>query len=327
MTQSYTISLLFASVLLYPRILLPFPQISVDICLSVGHNIKKGFDFPPFLPYNDKELPLEDTMIHPQIVQHMKLFLLDMDGTLCRGDRLYDFTIPLLRRIRETGGRYLFLTNNSSLCVEDQIRRLKKLGILSTREDFLTAAQATARYLQQNHPGKRLYVCGTLSLKRELCGAGFEVVEEPDRAECLLMGFDRELTFRKLRDVCRLLQTRDIPYLATNPDIVCPTEFGFVPNCGSICDMLFHVTNKRPLVIGKPDPLMPRMAMERLGVAPSDTCCIGDQLSTDIRCGLSAGITTMLVLSGVTTREHLVSSPIRPHFVLKDAGEVLAALQ
>ena len=107
-------------------------------------------------------------MIHPETVQHMKLFLFDMDGTLCRGDRLYDFTIPLLRRIRETGSRFLFLSNNSSLSVEDQIRRLKKLGILSTREDFLTAAQASAWYLQQNHPGKRLYVCGTVSLKREL---------------------------------------------------------------------------------------------------------------------------------------------------------------
>ena len=266
-------------------------------------------------------------MIHPETVQHMKLFLFDMDGTLCRGDRLYDFTIPLLRRIRETGGRYLFLTNNSSLSVEDQIRRLKKLGILSTREDFLTAAQASAWYLQQNHPGKRLYVCGTVSLKRELCGAGLEVVEEPDRAECILMGFDTELTFRKLRDVCRLLQTRDIPYLATGPDRICPTEFGFVPNCGSICDMLFHATNKRPLIIGKPEPLMPRLAMERLGIAPSDTCCIGDQLSTDIRCGLRAGITTMLVLSGVTTLEALDASATKPHFVLQDAGELLAALQ
>ncbi len=259
-------------------------------------------------------------------IRKMKLFLFDMDGTLYLGDRLFDFTIPLLRRIRQTGGRYLFMTNNSSKGVEDYIRKLKKLGILSTREDFITSAQATAYYLQQEHPGKRLYVCGTVSLKRELGWAGFEVVEDPDQAECIVMGFDTELTFRKLWDVSKLLLTRDIPYIATNPDYVCPTEFGSVPDCGSICDMIYNATKKRPLVIGKPEALMPRLAMERLGIAPGESCCIGDRIYTDIRCGLNAGITTMLVLNGETTREILEASDIKPHFVLENAGEILDAL-
>ena len=140
------------------------------------------------------------------------------------------------------------------------------------------------------------------------------------------MGFDTELTFRKLWDVSRLLLTRDIPYIATNPDYVCPTEFGSVPDCGSVCDMLYNATRKRPLVIGKPEPLMPQLAMERLGIDASHTCCIGDRIYTDIRSGLNAGITTLLVLSGEATLQTLADSDIKPHFVLKDAGEILAAL-
>ena len=262
-----------------------------------------------------------------QTIQNMKLYLFDMDGTLYLGDQLFPFTIALLRRIRENGSRYLFMTNNSSKSVEDYIRKLDKLGIPSTREDFITSAQATAYYLLQHHAGKRLYVCGTRSLKQELTLAGLTVTEEADEAECIVMGFDTELTFQKLWDVSRLLLTREIPYIATNPDYVCPTEFGSVPDCGSVCDMIYNAAKKRPLVIGKPEALMPQLAMERLGVSPDETCCIGDRIYTDIRCGLNAGITTLLVLNGETTRQILDASEIKPHFVLEDAGEILDALQ
>ena len=261
-----------------------------------------------------------------ETIRSMKLFLFDLDGTLYLGDRLYPFTPRLLRRIRETGGHSLFMTNNSSKSIEDYILKLKKLGICADREDFITSAQATAWYLQQNHPGKTLYVCGTESLKQELREAGFPVTEEPEKAQCIVMGFDTELTFRKLRDVSWLLSTRDIPYIATNPDYVCPTEFGSVPDCGSVCDMIYNATKKRPLVIGKPEPLMPKLAMKRLGIPPEQACCIGDRIYTDIRAGLNAGITTLLVLSGETTREILAASDIKPHIVLEDAGEILEAL-
>ena len=261
-----------------------------------------------------------------ETIRRMKLFLFDLDGTLYLGEQLYPFTIDLLRRIRETGGRILYMTNNSSKSVEDYIRKLERLGIPATREDFITSAQATAWYLQQNHPGKTLYVCGTESLKRELREAGFHVTEEPEDAQCIVMGFDTELTFKKLHDVSWLLSTRQIPYIATNPDYVCPTEFGSVPDCGSVCDMIYNATKKRPLVIGKPEALMPKLAMERWGVSPAETCCVGDRIYTDIRSGLNAGITTLLVLSGETTREILDASAVKPHFVLKDAGQILTAL-
>lgn len=261
-------------------------------------------------------------------LQTIKLYLFDMDGTLYLGDRLYDFTIDLLQTIRATGGRYLFMTNNSSKSVEDYIRKLEKMGIAATREDFITSSQATAYYLHKHHEGQTLYVCGTESLKAELRREGFTLTENTDDTDCIVMGFDTELTFRKLHDVSYLLLTRpEIPYIATNPDLVCPTEFGSVPDCGSVCQMLQNVSGRLPVVIGKPSALMPQLAMEKWGVTGSQTCVIGDRIYTDIKSGLNAGTLTVLVLSGETTREILEASEEKPHLVLSDAGEIWDTLQ
>ncbi len=262
------------------------------------------------------------------LLQSINLFLFDMDGTLYLGDRLYPFTRELLSTIKATGRRYLFMTNNSSKSVEDYIRKLDALGIEATREDFITSSQATAWYLKKNHPGKRLYVCGTDSLKEELRREGFQVTQQPEEADVIVMGFDTELTFRKLHDVCRLLLTRaHIPYIATNPDYVCPTEFGAVPDCGSVCDMVYNATKKRPVVIGKPSPLMPQLAMKTTGCTQEETAVVGDRIYTDIKSGLNAGAMGILVMSGETTPEILESSPDKPHLVLPDAGYILNALK
>ena len=261
-------------------------------------------------------------------LQTIKLYLFDMDGTLYLGDRLYDFTIDLLQTIRATGGRYLFMTNNSSKSVEDYIRKLEKMGIAATREDFITSSQATAYYLHKHHEGQTLYVCGTESLKAELRREGFTLTENTDDTDCIVMGFDTELTFRKLHDVSYLLLTRpEIPYIATNPDLVCPTEFGSVPDCGSVCQMLQNVSGRLPVVIGKPSALMPQLAMEKWGVTGSQTCVIGDRIYTDIKSGLNAGTLTVLVLSGEATEEILEASEEKPHLVLSDAGEIRDTLK
>lgn len=262
------------------------------------------------------------------LLKSKKLFLFDMDGTLYLGDRLYPFTLELLAGLRASGRKYLFMTNNSSKSVEDYVKKLAGLGICAAREDFITSSQATAWYLQQNHPGKRLYVCGTRSLKQELGRAGFSVTEDTADAQAIVMGFDTELTFQKLHDVCYLLLTRqEIPYIATNPDYVCPTEFGSVPDCGSVCDMVFNATGRRPVVIGKPSALMPQLAMDAWGFSREQTCVVGDRIYTDIKSGLNAGITGVLVMSGETTPQILASSPDKPHLVLPDAGHILRALK
>ena len=261
-------------------------------------------------------------------IRNMRLFLFDMDGTLYLGDRLYDFTIELLDTIKKTGGKYLFMTNNSSKSVEDYIKKLAKFGICATREDFITSSQATAYYLHKHHEGQRLYVCGTESLKAELRREGFYVTDKIDEVDCIVMGFDTELTFQKLHDVSYLLLTRpELPYIATNPDLVCPTEFGSVPDCGSVCIMIYNATGKRPVVIGKPSPLMPELAMDRLQIPKEQSCVIGDRIYTDIKSGLAAGITGILVMSGETTYEILKESKEKPHFVMESAKEILDILK
>lgn len=259
-------------------------------------------------------------------MKDLKLFLFDMDGTLYLGDRLFDFTIELLQRIKATGGRYMFMTNNSSKSVKAYIEKLAKLGISATEEEFITSSQATAYYLQNHHAGAKLYVCGTESLKTELRSQGFTITENLDEVECIVMGFDTELNFKKLHDVSFMLCTRELPYIATNPDYVCPTEFGSVPDCGSVCDMIYNATGKRPVVIGKPEALMPQLAMERTGRTKEQTVVIGDRIYTDIKSGINAGTVTVLVMSGETTREILDASPEKPDFVLEDAGLMIPEL-
>ncbi len=261
-------------------------------------------------------------------LKDIDLFLFDMDGTLYLGNQLYSFTKELLKTIREGGKKYLFTTNNSSKSPEDYVKKLASLGIESTVEDFYTSSQATAHYLLENHPGKKLYVCGTESLKTQLRSAGFVVTEKLSEVECVVMGFDTELTFKKLEDVSKLLLGNpDLPYLATNPDLVCPTEYGSVPDCGSVCKMIENATGKTPIVIGKPGALMMDLARRKMGAKKENTAVVGDRIYTDVKSGLNAGIYGILVMSGETDEAILAASPDKPHLVLQDAGEILEVLK
>lgn len=261
------------------------------------------------------------------IIKNIQLFLFDMDGTLYLGDRLFDFTKELLLKIRQSGADYLFMTNNSSKSVSAYIEKLERLGIKSVKEDFITSSQATVYFLKKHHPNARLYVCGTQSLKDELKENGFTVTENLCEVDAIVMGFDTELTFKKLEDVCKLLLSRDLPYIATNPDYVCPTEYGSVPDCGSVCDMIYNATKKRPTVIGKPQPLMPKLAMEMKGVSKERTAVVGDRIYTDIKSGISAGCVSILVMSGETTEEILEASHDKPDLVIESGKDILNTLR
>ena len=143
-----------------------------------------------------------------------------------------------------------------------------------------------------------------------------------DEIDCLLIGFDTELTFRKLEDACILLN-RGVDFIATNPDWVCPTWYGSVPDCGSVCEMLWRAVGRRPRVIGKPQPEMALLALERTGVPPEQTLMVGDRLYTDIVSGVNAGIDTVFVLSGEGTRADAEESEAKPTWIFDD----ISALQ
>lgn len=256
-----------------------------------------------------------------------KLFLLDMDGTLYLENDLYPATIPFLNQVKENGGRYLFVTNNSSKSVTAYIDKLARLGIPATADDFFTSTMATCVYLQENYKGKKIYASGTASFRRELAEAGFPVTDKlEDDVDCLLMGNDSELTFQKLEDACILLG-RGVTYLATNPDWVCPTSYGYVPDCGCVCEMLWRATGRKPYFIGKPEPAMAQLAMKKWGCTPAETVMIGDRIYTDIACGVNAGIDTVLVFSGETTREVWEQSDVKPTYALDSIEDVYNAIK
>ena len=260
-------------------------------------------------------------------VGQKRLFLLDMDGTLYVDERLFDKVPEFLARVRESGGRYLFLTNNSSRGVEGYIEKLERLGIATGPEDYLTSVDAAIDLLRREYPGQKCYAAGTESFRQQLESAGIPVTTRVEEdGDILLSGFDRELTFQKLEDSCILL-TRGVTWLATNPDWVCPTWYGAVPDCGSVCQMLTNATGREPIFIGKPQPAMAELAMRRTGFGREETVLIGDRVYTDIACAVNAGIDSILVLSGEGTREDTEKFGVRPTWIYDDIAAVYREME
>lgn len=260
-------------------------------------------------------------------LRQKRLFLLDMDGTVYLDDRLFDTVPEFLDRVRCLGGRAIFLTNNSSRGVEGYIEKMARMGIATTREDYLTSVDATIDYLKRERPGKKCYVFGTRSFYEQLSSAGISVTSQrEDDVDILLCGFDTELTFQKLEDACILLG-RGVDFIATNPDWVCPTWYGSVPDCGSVCEMLFRATTRRPKVIGKPQPAMVELALRRTGFSPEQTVVVGDRIYTDIACGVNAGVDTVFVLSGEGVEADMEKYHIRPTWVRPHIRDIYRELE
>ena len=260
-------------------------------------------------------------------LRQKKLFLLDMDGTIYLGDTLFDGTLDFLSRVRERGGKYLFVTNNSSRSVSAYVDRLAGMGIASTADDFLTSVDALIWYLRGKYDDALIYAFGTRTFREQLAEAGFRVTDTlEDGISLLVCGFDTELTFQKLEDACILLG-RGVDFVATNPDWVCPTSYGSVPDCGSVCEMLFRATGRRPKFIGKPEPEMALLSMERYGYSRAETILIGDRIYTDIACGVNAGIDTAFVLSGEGVPEDIEKFQIQPSEVYQDIREIFLRME
>lgn len=259
-------------------------------------------------------------------LRQKKLFLLDMDGTIYIDTQLFDGTIEFLEYIRQIGGRYMFVTNNSSKSVDRYIEKLASLGIEATADDFLTSTNATIAHLKRKNY-KKIYAFGTQSFRTQLEDAQLPVTTVlEDDIDCLCMGFDTELTFKKLEDACILLG-RGVDYVATNPDWVCPTWYGYVPDCGSVSSMLYNATKRKPLFIGKPQPAMVELALEKTGFKKEEAIVIGDRLYTDIACGVNAGISSAFVLSGEGTLEDIETSEAKPQFVFNNIKELFENLK
>lgn len=262
-----------------------------------------------------------------QPLRDKKLFLLDLDGTFYLDQQLLPGAKDFLSWARKHHRRVIFVTNNSSRSVSDYITKMAKLGITTSADDFYTSSMAMAYYLNRHYPRQKVYLMGTESLASELRSQHILLAKaKEDDVDIVVLGYDTELTYQKLIDVSWLLK-KDLVYLATNPDYVCPVEFGYVPDCGAIAEMLRHATGKMPHFIGKPDPLILHCAMEQAGISRDDTVVIGDRLYTDIKSGQNAKVTTVAVLSGEATLIDIGQLSDKPDYVVASIKEIWSACQ
>jgi HAD superfamily hydrolase (TIGR01450 family) len=251
-----------------------------------------------------------------------RAFLLDMDGTLYVDEKLVPGAADLVALLAERGLPRLFLTNNSSARGEDYRARLERLGIPARRDQVFTSGDATIHYLLAQTPYRTAYVVGTPALEDEFRAAGIGL-DAPD-PDCVVVGFDRTLTYAKLERATALLFAGK-PYLATHPDKTCITRHGLIPDVAAVIGALEAVTGRAPKIIGKPHPEIVAQALDKLGARPEATVMIGDQLDTDMTLARSSGILGVLVMSGETTPEKLAAWPAadRPPLVATSVAEIL----
>jgi len=251
-------------------------------------------------------------------VRHLAL---DMDGTLYRGKRLFDATLPFLERLRRLGIGYTFLTNNTSLGKADYVEKLERLGIRATEEEIGTPADTTIAYLRDQLPQViALAVLGTPSLCGQFEAAGFEMTW--DAPQAVVVGFDTTLTYDRL---CRAAYwiNAGLPYLATHPDLVCPTDEPTVlVDCGALTACLSAATGREPVVLGKPDPAMLRTLCRTRELALEEVAMVGDRIYTDVAMAQRAGVLSVLVLSGEATAEEAGRMERPPDLIVADVGEL-----
>lgn len=257
-------------------------------------------------------------------LRKLKHFALDMDGTIYMGMSLFPFTKPFLSGVKEMGLNYSFLTNNPSKSLADYLHKLEGLGIHATEEEMYTTVIATIDYLKKNKPeAKKLFLLGTPSMISQFEEAGYISTADDanDVPDVVIVAFDMSLVYSRL---CRAAWwvSQGVPYIATNPDRVCPTDQKVVlVDCGSICACLTHATGRTPdIVLGKPDPNMLTGIMGRYGYAPEEVAMIGDRIYTDVQTAHNAGAFGVLVLSGETTLEIADQAEKQPHLICDNIG-------
>ena len=250
-------------------------------------------------------------------------FVLDMDGTIFLGSRVFPFAVDFLEELNRRGVQYVFLSNNSSRNVKEYEKKLRKMGIPVRRDQIYTSAEATMEYLTEQGIG-HVYLVGTKSLHAAFREAGFD--PEAENPQAVVVGFDTELTYEKLNHACAWIR-KGVPFVATHPDLNCPMENGDMwPDCGAITAAITAATGVVPRVLGKPNPEMLRGLQRRLKVGPENMLLVGDRLSTDIQMGRRFGILTVLVLTGEATRRDLAQSSVQPDFVVERISDLLKYL-
>jgi len=269
--------------------------------------------------------------INPDIVQQMKdkrLFVLDMDGTFYLGDRILEGSLDFIRRVSETGREFLFFTNNASKTPDFYKKKLLNMGCRIEDKNIATAGDVTIEYLLASYPGKRVYLVGTPLLEESFRKAGINLANGEEawkEAEIVVVSFDLTLTYEKISRACTLIRNGAV-FIATHMDLNCPTEDGFIPDCGSICAMVTASTGVKPKYFGKPFRETVDMIERISGYKKEEMVIIGDRLYTDIATGVKNGVTSILVLTGETKLEDVEHSDVKPDYIFQSLGHVAKIL-
>ncbi len=254
------------------------------------------------------------------LLRNIRHVVLDMDGTIYRGNTLFEDTIPFLNTLEALGIGRTFLTNNSSKATKDYLAWFKKIGIDARVDELYTSAQSTLEYLRANKPKvRRIFLLGSPNLSQEFAEAGFELTADDaaDEPDAVVIGFDTSLTFSRLCRAAFWIK-RGKPFVATHPDRICPTDAPTVlVDCGSICRALEEATGRKPdRVMGKPDPQMLCGILKRHHLAPGELAMVGDRLYTDMAMARETGCLGILVLTGETTALEAVEAKPPPDLVV-----------
>lgn len=264
-----------------------------------------------------------------QDLKSIQLYMLDMDGTIYNEDTLIPGALEFFKLLQAQGKQYVFMTNNSSKGKYSYVEKLRRLGIEATEKHIASSVNATVLYLKERKPGSKLFLVGTESLKKELLDEGFDVVPveyRGDDIDYVLLGFDTELNYEKVRGACYYV-SRGYPYIATNCDLKCPVlDNKFIPDCGAIAKMIELATDRMPQFLGKPERTMVDAVSAEWNVPIDKIACVGDRLYTDIAVGVNAGATSICVLTGEATPEEIEGSVQKPDYCFDSIKELYEAL-
>ena len=250
----------------------------------------------------------------------IECWLTDMDGVLVRENHEIPGASNLIERWVDTSHRFLVLTNNSIFTPRDLSARLQMSGLTIPEENIWTSALATARFLADQQPGARLFVIGEAGLTTALHEAGFILTDtEPDY---VVLGETRTYSFEAITKAVRFI-VDGARFICTNPDATGPSKEGPVPAIGAVAAMIESASRRKPYVVGKPNPMMFRSALNRIEAHSENTAMIGDRMDTDMVAGMEAGLFTVLVLSGITKRENIDAYPYRPNLVLDSVDDLI----
>jgi len=250
-------------------------------------------------------------------------WLLDLDGTVYRGEQLIPGAGEVIAALRGAGRRVAFLSNKPLQTRGDYARTLSRLGVPAAPDDVINSSLVLARYLRDLDPGAPVFVIGEPPMIAEMRAHGFEVRED-ERVRWVVIAFDRTFTYAKLNTALQAVKG-GARLIATNPDRTCPVEGGEIPDCAGMIAAVEAVTGKQvEVIVGKPSPIILEVALAALGVSPAEAVMVGDRIETDITMGKRLGLATILVLSGVTKPGDPRIAALAPDHVLRSIGEILS---